>query len=325
MAGRSKKTTGVVLGKFLPLHRGHQYLIDFARDYVDELVIIIGTRKTDSISATLRLSWMQEMFPGAQIIAVADTLPQEGQQRYWNIWKRTLQKNLPFPVDYIFASEDYGFKLAELLGATYVPVDHARELVPVSATAIRKDPFSHWQYLPDIVKPYFLKRVCIIGPESTGKTTLTRNLAKHFQTVYCSEYARGLLDFRQGNVVFGDIEKIAKGHAASENALARQANKVLFSDTDILTTAILSKFMFGKCPSWIRQAAENIRYDLYLLTDIDIPWVADPQRYHSDQREVLMKLFTDALQKRHAPYIRIYGSRMQRRQKAIQAVEQLFL
>jgi len=99
----------------------------------------------------------------------------------------------------------------------------------------------HWEFLPQAVRPYFVKRVCVFGPESTGKSTLARDLARHFGTVYAWEYARPMLD-PQGGECRGvdDIVRIVRGQVATENALARQANRVLICDTDVLTSTIWS-------------------------------------------------------------------------------------
>lgn len=315
--------TGLVLGRFLPPHLGHQYLFDFAQNYVDELLLIVGTRPTDSIAGELRLSWIREMAPNARVIHVNDENPEESHPQYWQIWEQTLRTALPYIPDYIFASEDYGWKLAELLGMQYIPVNHSRTLVPISATLLRSDPLKYWQYIPPVVRPYFVKRVCIYGPESTGKSTLTIDLARHFQTVFVEEYARGLLDFKNGRCDYDDIEKIALGHRASEQALARQANRILFSDTDLLTTTVWSNVLFGTCPAWIYAAADATNYDLYLVTDIDVPWVDDNQRYLSDIRQEFLDLCIQALEQRNRPYILISGTWDQRLSKAIQAVEKL--
>jgi len=315
--------TGLVLGRFLPPHLGHQYLIDFARNYADELLLIVGTRPDDPIAGELRVAWIKEMAPNARVIHVNDENPEETHPQFWLIWEQTLRAALPFIPDYLFASEDYGWKLAELLGMQYIPVNHARTLVPISATRIRSDPMAYWQYVPPLVRPYYVKRVCIFGPESTGKSTLAIDLARHFQTVYVEEYARGLLDPKNGVCDYEDIEKIARGQRASEQALARQANRILFCDTDLLTTTIWSEVLFGTCPAWIYEAADAMTYDLYLVMNIDVPWVDDNQRYLADKRQEFLDLCIQALEERNRPYIIISGTWEERFAQAVQAVEPL--
>ncbi|HEX6986124.1 MAG TPA: AAA family ATPase, partial [Planctomycetaceae bacterium] len=216
----------------------------------------------------------------------------------------------------------YGQPLAELLGATFIPVDVAREAVPVSGTAIRDDPLRHWEYLPAPVRPYFVKRVCLFGPESTGKSRLARDLAAHFGTVWVPEFARGLLDRKAGRCDPEDIPLIARGQAASEEALARRANRVLFCDTDLLTTTIWSDVLFGRCPAWIAAEADCRRYDLTLLLDVDVPWVDDAQRYLPHLRREFFARCESELARRGRRYVVIRGSWEERFERAVAAVEE---
>ncbi len=318
----AKKSTGLVLGKFMPLTLGHQYLIDFARNYVDELILVIGIRETDPIPGKIRIQWLKEMYPGVQIIRVNDKNPEESHPKYWEIWKKTMSQALPYVPNYLFASEDYGVKLAEKLGMEYIPVDHARSIVPISASKVRENPMKYWQYIPQVVRPYFVKRVCVFGPESTGKSTLTKDLARHFKSVYCEEYARPFLEFKAKDIIYSDIEKIARGHQASESALEKQANKILFSDTDLLTTVICSEIYFGKYPKWIYKEAERKEYDLYLVTSPDVPWVEDAVRYFPKRKHFFNRCIAE-LKKRKRRYAVISGGWDERLQKAISEVEKI--
>jgi NadR type nicotinamide-nucleotide adenylyltransferase len=230
---------------------------------------------------------------------------------------------MPRGPDFVFASESYGLKLAEILGARYVPVDHTRSLVPVSGSAIREDPMKNWDYLPAVVRPYFVKRVCLFGPESTGKTTLARDLAAHFNTVWVPEYARGMLELKDCRVDPDDFEPIARGHLASEEALAQQANRVLISDTDALTTTIWAEVFKGNCPPWIPELAAARTYDLTLLLKPDVPHVADRQRNHAHQRDWFFKRSKDELERLGRKYVVIGGDWCERYSRACSAIESL--
>jgi NadR type nicotinamide-nucleotide adenylyltransferase len=214
-------------------------------------------------------------------------------------------------------------KLAEVLGATFVPVDQARVAVPVSGTKIRQDPMKHWDYLPRCVRPYFARRVCVFGPESTGKSTLARDLAARFSTVWVPEYARTLLEAQGGRIEEGDIVRIARGQRASEDALARDANRILIQDTDLLETTIWSEALFGSCPPWIVEEAGRRAADLYLLTDVDVPWVKDAVRYLPDERRPFFDRCRAALESRKLRTVLVSGSWEQRRATATAAVESL--
>lgn len=327
--GHARRGGGMILGKFLPPHRGHQWLIDFASAYCEHLTVLVCTLDREPIPGQLRYQWVQEMCPNVRCVHVTEDLPQEPQEHpdFWDIWRQTIRNSVGHPIDYVFASEDYGWKLAEVLGTEYVPVDHARQIVPISGSEIRSKPMKNWNYLPEAVRPYFLKRVCLFGPESTGKSTLASELAQHFQTKYVWEYARPLLDFQGGQATPTDIERIARGQIASETAIARHANRVLFCDTDLLTTTIWSEVLFGTSPDWIREEAGNRRYDLYLLLDIDVPWVDDQQRFFAEpeERRTFFDRCRSTLDKHKIDYITLSGSWDERRAAAYRAVEQLLL
>jgi NadR type nicotinamide-nucleotide adenylyltransferase len=314
-------TTGLIIGKFMPLHLGHQYLVDFARGYADHVIVMMCSIKSEPIPGDIRYKWAQEAFYGAEVIHVTEELPQHPSEHpdFWDLWKaacfKAIRKDIHHysekSVDYIFASEDYGFKLAEVLGAKYVPVDHARELVPVSGTKIREDPFKYWEYLPRVVRLYYFKKVCIYGNESTGKSTLCKDLAKKYNTVYVPEYARGYGDryFDNGKCHYDDMEKIARGHIASEYAMALNANRIMFCDTDIITTTIWSDVLYGKCPELVTQIASEWKYDLYLLMDSDVSWIDNNQRYfpNPEDRKKLATRFETELIKRGIKYFKIDG------------------
>jgi len=316
---------GLLLGKFLPPHRGHQYLVDFARGYCERLTILVCTREGDSVPGELRYRWMRELFPDQDVVHLTEDLPQEpaGHPDFWPIWQAVCRRYSPQPIDVVFASEDYGWKLAEVLDARYIPVDHARQLVPISGTRIRDDPLGHWDYLPEPARPYFVRRVCLFGPESTGKSTLAAALARQYGTVHVAEYARGLLDFKEGRCDPEDIPLIARGQIAAEEALARQARRVLFCDTDPLTTVIWSDWLFGHCPDWIRQEAASRRYHLTLLLDVDVPWVDDRQRFLEDGRNEFFDRCRSALEAHGRPYVTIRGDWPMRLRAASDAVERL--
>lgn len=317
--------TGLVLGKFLPPHAGHQYLFDFAGHYVSHLNVLVCSLPQEPIAGTLRTRWVREMCPAAEVFHVTDPNPQEPHQHpdFWQIWTDTVRRRIPYPLDVVFTSEDYGDELARRLGARHVIVDKARELVPISGTQLCERPWDHWQYLPPCVRPHFVRRVVVHGPESTGKTTLCRRLAEHYGTVWASEYARGMLDHRGGECRAEDIVPIARGHLASQQALARQANRILFSDTDALLTEIYSELYFGSVPDVVKQIADSQAADLYLVTNIDVPWVADVQRDLPHRRPELREKCLAALESRGRKYVIIQGDWEERFRRACAAVDRL--
>jgi NadR type nicotinamide-nucleotide adenylyltransferase len=315
----------MLLGKFLPPHLGHVYLAEFARAYCTELTVVVGSLAREPIPGALRHAWMSELASGARVVHMTDEVPQEPSEHpdFWQIWHDCLMKHLGSYPEVVFASETYGKRLAEVLHARFVPVDLARSAVPVSGTAIREDPMTHWAYIPRCVRPYFARRVCVFGPECTGKSTLARRLAAHYGTAVVPEYARAHLAAQDGALGPTDIPLIARGQMASEDALARNAERVLICDTDVRTTVLWSEALFGQCPDWIRTEAARRRYDLYLLTDIDVPWVQDGVRYLPGERASFMARCERALGEQGAPVVRVRGSAAERFAIARDAVDAL--
>ena len=125
-------------------------------------------------------------------------LPQAPSEHpdFWAIWRRALLAVLPGPPDRVFTSDPYGAELAATLGARWIPVDPDRVARPISGTAIRAAPLACWDHLPRPVRPYFVRRVSVFGPESTGKTTLAAHLAALHRTAWVPEYARAYLEAR---------------------------------------------------------------------------------------------------------------------------------
>jgi len=318
---------GLVLGKFMPPHTGHQYLIDFARRFVCDLSIVVGTLANEPIPGALRYQWLQQLYPNNRVLHLQDENPQNPSEHehFWTIWKNSLEKILPHLPDYVFASETYGMKLAEVLGAKFIPVDLQRHSIPISASRIRENPLQHWTYLPDCVRAHYAKRICIFGPESTGKTTLARQLATHYSTTLVPEYARTYLEQQGGEIQLTDLVQIARGQAAAEDALIKHCNRLLICDTDTLATEIWSQELYGSCDEVVKKIAKERSCDLYLLCDIDIPWVADSVRYRPDNRLEFYRQCEQALKTNRRSYITLSGNEDERFNAAIQAIDDRYL
>jgi NadR type nicotinamide-nucleotide adenylyltransferase len=168
-----------------------------------------------------------------------------------------------------------------------------------------------------------VKRIAIIGPECTGKSTLSAALADHFGTSWVPEYARGYIDNLVRPYNESDLITIAHGQLRVEDEFTRLANRLLFCDTNLYVIKVWSEFKYGACdPEILRLIAERT-YDLYLLTYVDIPWQEDPQREHPDKREELYQIYLNEMKNQPVPFVEIKGSADQRKQLAIQAVENL--
>jgi NadR type nicotinamide-nucleotide adenylyltransferase len=168
-----------------------------------------------------------------------------------------------------------------------------------------------------------IKKVCVIGPECTGKTELSQHLASYYQTNWVDEYARAYLQKLGKPYQQADLVKIAHGQLRMEDEWARDTQRLLICDTNLIVIKIWSEFKYGHCDREILSLIDQRHYDLYLLTYIDIPWQDDPLREHPGKREELFRLYEDELKKQATPVVHIKGERSLRRQTAIEAIDRL--
>lgn len=305
---------GLVIGKFLPIHEGHVALIRFAAEHCDELIVSMSFTPNDPIEPALRFSWIKAIFQDYTSVKPAmilddfddESLPLHERTK---VWADFIRHTYP-PIDIVFSSEEYGEPFATHLGAEHKTFDAARKYVPVSATKIRQHPFRYWNYIPPVVRPYFVKKICFYGAESTGKSTLAKRMADVYNTEFVPEVAREIIS---SNVfTLDDIVTIGYAHAARIEEKMRVANRILFCDTDAITTQIYSQYYLGAVPDVLYELEKAVQYDIYFLFDIDVPWVADDLRDLGHQREVMFDIFKKALEIRNIPYIRVHGTYAER-------------
>lgn len=175
-----------------------------------------------------------------------------------------------------------------------------------------------------------IKKIAIIGPESTGKTTLCHQLARHFKTSYVPEFAREHLDKHGSGYSYEDLYTIALGQINAEEdqiqTILSNSSQLLFIDTDLNVIKIWSEFVFNKCDNRILTAIANAEYDLYFLCDIDQPWSYDHLRENADPetRDKIFHYYKETLCSQHIPWVSISGDYPLRLETAIRAIEQLF-
>ncbi len=165
-----------------------------------------------------------------------------------------------------------------------------------------------------------LIKIVIIGPESTGKSTLTKSLADYFNTEFTEEYAREYLNELDREYVYEDLLTIAKGQIKLEDEQSKIANHLLFCDTDLQVIKVWSEHKFGKVDDWILQTIAAREYDFYLLTDIDFPWEDDPQREHPDpeMREYFFNIYKEIVIESGIPFEILSGNKEERMHKALE-------
>lgn len=304
MSGRFAR--GLVVGKFCPLHRGHELLIRHALERCDLVTLVSYTKpEFPGCGPAARERWLARAFPAADRLVVDDTLlaaacaerglparsvphndASAAEHRAFVAWLLLALRGET--VDAVFTSEDYGDGFAAVLtdvfrGAghagvvRHVCVDPARTQVPVSGSALRADVHGLRDHLAPHVYASFVERACFLGGESTGKTTLAAELAARLGTAWVPEYGRELWERKDGALVFEDMLPIGLTQCAREDALAGRARRWLLCDTSPLTTLLYSRFMFGRADPRLEELAER-RYDHLLLCAPDFAFVPDGTR-----------------------------------------------
>ena len=229
---------GIVIGKFMPPHAGHQYLIQFARSFTPEITVFVCTLSHEPIPGELRFAWMSRLFPNVHLVHITEEIPAASRSSAGahEIWAEAVRTRLETNPRYVFASESYGADLAGALGAQFVPVDPRREVFPVSAGMIREHPLAHWRYIPAVVRPYFARKIAVVSADSRSAARLVEELAQHYQTPFATDYAAYLQTLELAGPTIHGPEAMARAQAASEAALLEQANRFLFTPTEVLWT-----------------------------------------------------------------------------------------
>ena len=321
---------GFLLGKFMPPHAGHISLIEAARRLVDELTILVCSLPDDSIPGQLRLEWMRSMFPGCRVVWHGAPAPQSPEENanFWPIWRRIVAKAHPEPIDYLFAGEEYGSQLAHEVGGLFVPLG-ARVLGAdqtgvggLTASAVRSDPWSHWQFLPAPVRDHYALTICVHGVESVGKSMLAERLAAHYSTVLVPEYGRTHCETYGTDCREQDLLLIGQAQQAMIEAARPWCNRLLIADTDALMTAAWSQMMIGYAPDELichRQA------DLYLMLGTDAPFIDDGTRVYGEPevRGRFDRVAREVLAVARANVVEVSGSWDERFAAACAAIDDL--
>ena len=319
-------TLGITIGKFYPFHLGHHYLIEQAKAQVDHLVVLVGYKPTQTIPGTVRADWIRSLHSDVEVIEVLEDIP-DAPEPWAERTLTVLQRQRP---DLVFTSEEYGEPWATLMGAKHQAIDLQRSHFPISGTQLRQDLSAHWHMLTPPAKAYFAKRICVIGVESSGTTTLAQALAQHYQTVWIPEYGRWYWEGRRYTPHAEqwdtyEFVQIAKGQASWEDDLAMQANRLLICDTDPLATHVWHRRYSGTYSAAVERIADRRHYDLYILTAPDFAFVQDGTREGEHIRLEMHQWLIDVLNQKGKQYILVEGSHEQRMADAIAAINLLLV
>ncbi len=297
-----------MIGKFMPLHAGHIGLIRFAAAHCEELIVIVASSTEDPIPGALRLDWVKEEFSRYTRIKpeqLEDPIFLHSVEAQLEQWAAVIESRYP-SVEFIFSSTPFGHALARHLQAKHIAYDPDRNDNPISAAQIREHPFRFWEHIAPPARGYFVKRICFYGPESTGKSVMAQRMAVRYQTAFVPEVAREIVSSNQ--FTQEDIVRIGQAQTARVVEKTMTANRLLFCDTDVITTEIYSEVYLGMIPEILYDLEKSIHYDYYFLFDIDVPWIADGLRDLGGNREQMLLLFKRRLEERGISYTLLSGS-----------------
>lgn len=307
---------GVIVGKFYPFHKGHAHLIREGMRQCKHITVLVCSLPNELIPGAVRYEAIKAEFPTVTVLHVDEVLPQEPSEHpdFWAIWTHVVKSRVP-DVDVIFTSEDYGDPFAQHLGVSHICVDKSRTTIPISGTKIRNNLSDYWDFVMPTMKSHFQRRIAIIGPESTGKTTLACTLARStLYSTWVPEYGREYVqNMSTGELTAKDFLAIAHTHAWREDQVD-PTTRFVFTDTDAFTTLVFYDLYrerngFVHDPAIRQELVEMATarpYDLYFLTDIDLPWKNDGQRDFGNRRKEIFMRFYDHVQ--GYPYELITGT-----------------
>ena len=331
-----KYQCGMYGGSFHPLHMGHVRCIIEAANQCRTLIIVIseGVNRSE-IDIRIRYRWIYQLtrhIGNVKIFLLSDDAEtKEGySEAYWDSDAEKVKAFAGEKIDAVFCGSDYD---ENSFWAKCYP-DAELNIIKrngISSTEIRNDIYGHWDWIPAVVKPYYVKKVLLIGGESTGKSTLTINLANYYNTNYLEEVGRDISE-RSGTdmlMIPDDFTGILLCHKIRETEAVKTSNRVLFEDTDCLITLFYLDFLEGKEKENNTALAEAIAhlnsYDLILFLEPDVEFVQDGDRSMviAADREKYSSRIKELYQKHGFSFEIVNGSYQQRFKKAVQLIDHL--
>lgn len=334
-----KYKIGMYGGNFNPLHLGHVNNIIKASNVCQKLYVVLSvTKNKNEIDHRERFKWLKNITSDMDNVCVFEIFDDSTSKDKtpWEQERDDIVNFIKDKIDVVFCGDDYKEKnIFERLYPNSEIVYFDRKEINISSTMIRGNPYKYFDYLPNVVRLYYTKKVCVVGTESCGKTTLVRNLAKYFNTTHVEEADRYICDEAGGidNMQKYHYFEILFKHKQLENDAMKSANKVLLIDTDSLITLYYYNLGFNDKDSLnksfndVATGISNLNnYDLYLFLEPDVEWVQDGTRTYGEQsiREENNNTLKQLLDKNNIKYVSISGDYDERYKKSKEAIMRLF-
>ena len=325
---------GMYGGTFNPMHNGHLECIIKAACMCEKLYVVLSIgNNRDEVDYRVRYRWLYQAtkhIGNVEIFTISDDC--ETKQEYTLEASKAdseyVKKHIGEPIDVVFCGSDYD---AESFWNVNYPDSefYVFERNDISSTAIRKDLYGHWDWLPTFVRPYYVKKVLLIGVESSGKSVMTVNLANYYNTNYIEEAGRDLSENSGTDTLMldEDFTEILLTQKLNEMKAVEQSNRILFCDTDCLITQFFLKFLGGN--------EENIKlsdaidalnsYDLVLFLAPDVKWVQDGDRSTEirDNRDKYRKMIADIYESHGKKFEYIEGDYLTKFNKCVELVDKM--
>ena len=318
-----------VFGKFLPFHKGHEAMINFALSKCDFLTVLVCCSDKEPFPENMRKNWIEKNFASQKNIEVASFNYLESQLPNTSVSSQEISKawaekfKLFFPdYDFVITSEKYGDYVASFMGIKHIVFDVSRQCFPISATGIRNDLFANWDFLPNSVKSDFALKVVILGTESTGKTILTEKLAQHYKCTSVIEVGRDIVA-NSNAFLFDDLILIASEHAKRIDEATTGKFPLVIIDTDIHITKSYSNFTFGRELEVDEKIYNSNKADLYLYLNNDVDYVQDGTRLSETDRNLLDLSHREILKQHKIDFVEIKGNWRQRFEKAVEEIDKI--
>ena len=310
----------LVIGKFYPPHKGHHYLIETALSESDHLDLLVCDSPSYTISAEKRAAWLRQMHPTANVQIIQDIDDDDNSER----WAKHTIEFLGYAPDVVFTSETYGDPYAQFMGCEHRLVDLQRTTVPICATKVRQDPIKTWHFMKPTVRAHFCHRICVLGAESTGTTTLSMALAKHYNVPWVPEIGRYYTEsIKESPHVWQDVDftHIATLQQEYEDIMAGLSSGLLICDTNAFATKIWQERYVGSVTPEMEILANKACADLYIVTGDEIPFVQDGIRDGEAIRHDMHRQFVEELTAQGLPFKVIRGSLKQRIETATKYID----
>lgn len=271
----------------MPPHKGHELMIQFGLNMCTNMHVLVSGTSNDEPYPSQRAKWLEDTFPHANIkwewdIIGEPTYDDLGvgiEPWFWDAWTRNIQIHFG-AIDAVFSNDAYGKRLAQELNADWVPIDPDRSVVNISATQIRKDIRYNYEFINDNAKKFYQKKVAIVGPESTGKSSMAKYLSKVFNADLVPEYGRTISETNGVFLTEKDFLTILIGH---QTLIDASTGPLVIVDTESYTTKLFADFYLGISKTRdLNFALHNQNYaddyDLYIVLAPTTPWINDGTR-----------------------------------------------